>query len=171
MPCASFVCFMHSDDSGVEVHSMHAECQESEAVMVTAPLQRALRHCCFRALWQHVELLRCMCTSCATTTSSLPVSESHDPCPTCHTQPPPLCTKRAIERLHAAMRQLAQHPDITGSLAAAQSESPVNPSRGTPSAKNPGSPPARTSTGVVKVVVRFAFESLAGQEWHTLPVG
>ena len=119
MPCASFVCFMHSDDSGVEVHSMHAECQESEPVMVTAPLQRALRHCCFRSLWQHVELLRCMCTSCATTTSSLPVSESHDPCPTCHTQPPPLCTKRAIERLHAAMRQLAQHPDITGSLAAA----------------------------------------------------
>ena len=132
---------------------MHAECQESEAVMVTAPLQRALRHCCFRALWQHVELLRCMCTSCATTTSSLPVSESHDPCPTCHTQPPPLCTKRAIERLHAAMRQLAQHPDITGSLAAAAAQSPVNPSRGTPSAKNPGSPPARTSTGVVKVVV------------------
>ena len=111
MPCASFVCFMHSDDSGVEVHSMHAECQESEAVMVTAPLQRALRHCCFRALWQHVELLRCMCTSCATTTSSLPVSESHDPCPTCHTQPPPLCTKRAIESLRDCMLQCGNLPN------------------------------------------------------------
>ncbi len=55
------------------------------------------------------------------------------------------------------MRQLAQHPDITGSLpvAAAAAQSPVNPSRGTPSAKNPGSPPARTRTGVVKVVVRI----------------